>query len=188
MTDIETVLRAGREGNAAALDLLKPLVRHSLGEDGEYEAIEFEIGLCFGTFITEVLVSIEPWVVADDVNTQRADELYIFTEDDQVFRMLHHQDCCESVYLEEFIGEVDDLRGAMVIKAECVSECKDYGEDDWGCNSGTYTFYKIQTTKGFVTLRWLGESNGYYSERVSFEQWAPDLRTIKAKMGDVWPD
>lgn len=93
------------------------------------------------------------------------EELLFYTVEGEVFQMFHDQDCCESVEIEEVIGDLDDLLNSPITMAEEVTE---HGESDWG--SQTWTFYKLATNKGYVTIRWLGESNGYYSESVEFVQ------------------
>ena len=81
-------------------------------------------------------------------------------------RFQHHQDCCEYVYIEDICGDLDDLVGSPLLEAEEVS---DYEGEDTGDESYTWTFYKFATRKGFVTVRWYGSSNGYYSESVSVD-------------------
>lgn len=84
-------------------------------------------------------------------------------------RMYHQQDCCESVYVEDIIGSLDDLVGGqMVLIEERVNpEEAEATSDHYGTE--TWTFYEIRTTKGDVTIRWYGSSNGYYSEAVTVE-------------------
>jgi hypothetical protein len=96
------------------------------------------------------------------------DELVFKTVDGEIYRMYHEQDCCESVTLEDVVGDLDDLVGSEILVAEEVD-----GETpaDWDAGyheSYTWTFYKFATRNGYVDLRWLGSSNGYYSESVSF--------------------
>ena len=93
------------------------------------------------------------------------DELYFTTTDGTTYKMFHYQDCCESVYIEDIIGDLDDLVGSPLLMAEEVTESGETSH--WG-DSSTWTFYKFATAKGYVTVRWYGESNGYYSESVDF--------------------
>lgn len=93
------------------------------------------------------------------------DELYFLTAEGDKFKMYHEQDCCESVWLEETIGDLEDLIGSPLLMAEEVIESPPESDN---YESATWTFYKFATIKGYVTLRWVGESNGYYSETVDF--------------------
>jgi len=92
------------------------------------------------------------------------DVISICCSDGSKYRMLHYDDCCESVYVEDICGDVEDLIGSPVVKAE---ETTNSGEEGYG--SYTWTFYHIFTIKGGICIRWYGSSNGYYSERVDFE-------------------
>lgn len=99
------------------------------------------------------------------------DESILFTLDDgKQFRLYHDQDCCESVAVEDIIGDLDDLVGTPVLMAEEATNSENPKDDRYVPDSFTWTFYKFATVKGYVTIRWYGESNGYYSESVSFAE------------------
>ena len=83
--------------------------------------------------------------------------------DEGVFTFFHDQDCCEHVAIEDIVGDLDDLVGSPVLHAE--ESTSNEPKDRW-TESCTWTFYKLATAKGYVDIRWYGESNGYYSERV----------------------
>jgi len=95
-------------------------------------------------------------------------ELYFVTVDGDTFKMYHEQDCCESVYIESIVGDLADLVGWPILFAEHAVGDTPTDTDDVFADSSTWAFYKLATIKGYVDIRWVGSSNGYYSESVDF--------------------
>lgn len=97
---------------------------------------------------------------------KKGDDTLSFSGDDGAFTFWHDSDCCETVDIEDICGDLEDLVGSPLLMAEEV-QGEDPRPDDADYESRTWTFYKFATAKGYVTVRWLGESNGYYSEDVT---------------------
>jgi hypothetical protein len=117
----------------------------------------------FNEMVGKTLTAIE---VSEDKS-----EIKFATSEGELYKMYHEQDCCESVYVEDIIGDLNDLIGSPLTMAEESSNIETHPEGytfEWQPESFTWTFYKLATVKGYVTIRWLGESNGYYSESVDF--------------------
>lgn len=96
------------------------------------------------------------------------DEIIFTTTDGETYKMYHSQNCCESVYIEDIVGDVKDLIGSPILLAEESSNSEDPPASKYEPDSYTWTYYKFATIKGYVDIRWYGSSNGFYSESVSF--------------------
>lgn len=93
-------------------------------------------------------------------------EIRFRCSDGSIYVMYHEQDCCEYVRVDDIVGDVKDLIGSEILQAKVKTN---HGDSNTEYDvSYTWTFYSLATIKGYVDLKWLGESNGYYSEEVSF--------------------
>lgn len=96
-------------------------------------------------------------------------EIRFYLSDKVYYAMEHTHDCCESVTIDDICGDLTSITNCIILEArEETSE-----ENPEGVvvpefqDSFTWTFYIIRTMLGTVTIRWYGESNGYYSESVT---------------------
>lgn len=99
-------------------------------------------------------------------------EELVFSGPEGSYKFFHYQDCCESVYIEDVCGDLEDLVDTPILVAEERTSGNFEDPDRDACYDDyvLWTFYEFRTIKGSVTVRWFGESNGYYSVDVTFEE------------------
>ena len=113
-------------------------------------------------------------------------DLLFETANGERFMFSHQQDCCERVDINDIVGDLEDLVGEPLLLAEEVQgeTPVDFNEREY--ESVTWTFYKFATRKGYVDVRWLGESNGYYSEGVDlFVEGVARVPNAENALGDL---
>jgi len=87
--------------------------------------------------------------------------------DKSLARFYHDQDCCESVRVEDFVGEPQSLIGKTIAGISLSNDDPPEFSERRYDDSHTWSIFTITTTDGMtVVMRWLGESNGYYGESV----------------------
>lgn len=93
------------------------------------------------------------------------DKILLTTVSGRKFLFYHSQDCCETVQIESTEGEWRTLIGKVIEVAEHSEE--DASES---YESGTKTTLTFKVDGATVISRWVGSSNGYYSESVDIEE------------------
>jgi len=111
----------------------------------------------FITLIGEILIA------GTSLPSEGDDFVTFKTLSGRTFSMYHEQDCCESVRIVDVKGNIADLLGVKIVSAtETIDGAESY-------ESATQTIFTLVGENGkAVVIEWLGESNGYYSESVSF--------------------
>lgn len=108
------------------------------------------------SLVGEVLTHID----TDEENN----EIMLTTQSGRIIKIYHRQDCCESVDIAGLDGDWQQLVGKVIIEAT-----HDEVESDVEYGSKTDTTLKFRVNDATVISRWIGESNGYYSESVDLE-------------------
>lgn len=112
------------------------------------------------------------------------DEILFKTTYGRTFKIYHSQDCCESVRVESVKGDVLKLLASPITKAEETllhnedpEDMKGREKSPYSDESFTWTTFVFANAETEVTIRFYGNSNGYYSESVSFAETTPKPET-----------
>jgi hypothetical protein len=114
----------------------------------------------------------------------RTDSALCFENDTEKYLFAHTQDCCEEVYIEDLVGDIQDLIGSPITFAEKSTNAEDPGAKDPYDEDYLWTYYKFATIKGWVDVRWYGSSNGWYSMDVDLRYTGADGKTIIAYLDE----
>lgn len=106
---------------------------------------------------------------------ESGDDVIITLEDGTKLHYYHEQDCCESVSIYDWKGDPYELVGKKLLMIEQDNE--DFTDEMSEAPYDSYTCTNIRfiTNKDTVISRWIGESNGYYSESVDLDVIAPKV-------------
>lgn len=94
---------------------------------------------------------------------EKENQIKLTTASGREVMIYHEQNCCESVCIESTEGDWLSLVGKVIVG---VSHDEYERDNEWGHE--TRTELKFIVDGSTVISRWIGESNGYYSEIVDF--------------------
>lgn len=115
------------------------------------------------------IVSLVGEVLTHIDTDEKNEQIMLTTASGRVIKIYHDQDCCEQVQIETTEGDWHSLIGKVIIEAER-EEIKE-GEPEPECaESWTRTNFTFRVDDATVISRWIGESNGYYSESVDIHE------------------
>ena len=82
------------------------------------------------------------------------------------YRLIGEEDYGRCAELIDVVGELDDLIDSPILMSEVATNESPVQN---GFMYSTWTFYKLATFNGYVTLRWCGSNDGWYSRAVAWE-------------------
>ena len=99
---------------------------------------------------------------------EKNNEVLLTTASGRQIKIFHSQDCCESVYIEDTEGNWHELIGKVLVEAKHEESSEGDPPQEYA-ESWTRTSLTFKVDGATVISKWIGESNGYYSESVDLE-------------------
>jgi len=114
------------------------------------------------------------------ISTVYSEQLIEFTLDDgDILRYEAYGDCCSSSFIED-IDDLEVLQNATILEVDIESgESKENSLGEYTDCVSEWTFYKFKTTKGYATLSFRNDSNGYYNGHLELVVGASRMKNVE---------